>query len=57
MDLLVEVHIWHSSRKLALRRNNSVVQIRYLPTVVGEGCGALSQDINNHCNAVRQKKW
>jgi hypothetical protein len=55
MDLLVEVHIWHSSRKLALRRNNSVVQIRYLPTVVGEGCGALLQDINNHCNAVRQK--
>ena len=54
MDLLVEVHIRHSSRKLALRRH-SVVQIRYLPTVVGEGCGALLQDINNHCNAVRQK--
>ncbi|KAI2503991.1 hypothetical protein MHU86_10488 [Fragilaria crotonensis] len=54
MDLLVDVLIRHCDKKAALRRH-SVVQIRYLPDVVGEGCDSLLQDINNHCKEVKRK--
>ena len=53
MDLHVDVLIRHGNEKAALHRQ-SVVQIRYLPVVVGKGCESLLQDINNHCNLVKQ---
>ena len=53
MDLLVDVLIRHGTKKAALLRK-SVVQIRYLPFVVGKGCSALLDDINNHCKVVKR---
>ena len=34
----------------------SIIQIRYLPDVVGHGCGQLLDDINNHCDLVRRQR-
>ena len=51
MDLLARVLIRHSRKKAAVQRH-SVIQIRYLPDVVGKGCDSLLEDINNHCNHV-----
>jgi hypothetical protein len=54
MDLRVDVRIRFPGRRQALRRC-SIVQIRYLPQMVGLGGNELLDDIHNHCTMVRRK--
>jgi hypothetical protein len=55
LDLHVDVTVPANAGEVAFHRC-SVVQIRYLPNVVGSGCEDLLTDINRHCNLVRKQK-
>ena len=56
LDLQVDATIPSNNEgELAFHRI-SVVQIRYLPSVVGSGCDELLADINEHCNMVRRHR-
>jgi hypothetical protein len=56
LDLLVYVTIPSTAGGAVPFRRISVVQIRYLPNVVGTGCEELLTDINNHCMSVRKER-
>ena len=55
-DLDVDVTIPPSNPGEAPFRRRSVIQIRYLPTIVGNGCEELLDDINRHCDLVRRQR-
>ncbi len=55
LDLQVDATIPSNSVDVAFHRS-SVIQIWYLPSVVGSGSEELITDINRHCNLVRKQK-
>jgi hypothetical protein len=56
LDLQVEATIPSNNEGESAFHRISVVQIRYLPSVVGSGCDELLADINEHCNMVRKHR-
>jgi hypothetical protein len=56
LDLLCYVTIPPSTDGQLPFQRWSVVQIRYLPHVVGSGCEELLTDINRHCRMVSREK-
>ena len=55
LDLHVAVTIPGNGGAAAFHRT-SIVQIRYLPNIVGSGCEELLMDINRHCQMVRKQR-
>ena len=55
LDLQVDATIPSNSVDVAFHRS-SVIQIWYLPSVVGSGSEELITDINRHCNFMRKQK-
>jgi hypothetical protein len=56
IDLLVYVTVPLNKPGGLPFQRKSVIQIRHLPTVVGEGCEDLLNDINTHCDMVRTER-
>ena len=55
LDLHVDVAI-PSNKDHPVFHRRSVVQIRYLPTIVGSSCKELLSDINRHCKLVKKER-
>jgi hypothetical protein len=56
LDLQVDATIPSNNKGESAFHRISVVQIRYLLSVVGSGCDELLADINEHCNMVRRHR-
>ncbi len=56
LDLHVNVTIPSNNVGEVNSHRCSIVQICYLPSVVGSGCEELLTDINRHCDMVRRQK-
>ena len=56
LDLQVDVTLPSNNAGGVDSNRSSIVQIRYLPSVVGSGCEELLTDINRHCDMVRKQK-
>ena len=56
LDLQVDATIPSNSEGELPFQRTSVVQIRYIPSVVGSGCDELLTDFNEHCNVVRRHR-
>jgi hypothetical protein len=56
LDLECDVTILPTTDGQLPFHRSSVVQIRYLPHIVGSGCEELLTDINRHCQLVRGEK-
>jgi hypothetical protein len=56
LDLQVNVTIPSNDEGGVDSHRCSIIQIRYLPSVVGRGCEELLTDITSHCDMVRRQR-
>ena len=56
LDLQVDATIPSNNEGELPFHRTSVVQICYVPSVVGSGCDEVLTDINEHCNMVRRHR-